>query len=501
MPSEKYESHDKISKEEFKQACSELEQRLITLQRAIRETKIPVLIIFEGWKASGVGFAISRILAPMDPRGFKVRTFIAPNEQEALYPPMWRYWRDSPARGEIAVFDGSWYTGIIYSEEDAMDEDARDVKYERIRIVERQLADDGTIILKFWLQIDEEEQARRFKKLEKDLALAWKVTKEDWRHNRHYNRESRILEEMVTATDAPHAPWKIIPAFDRRTSSLDIMRSIVETFENAVSKSNVKKKIEPAFAPPKRAENPLDEVDQSLALTEEEYQAELSELHDELLRLEHRLYPHRIPVIIAYEGWDAAGKGGNIKRLLSGLDHRGFDVIPISAPEGEDKTHHYLWRFWRRLPKGGHITVFDRTWYGRVLVERVEKFATKEQWGRAYREINEFESELTSFGAVVVKFWIHISKDEQLRRFKDRENTPYKQWKITEEDWRNRKRWNEYYEAVSDMLALTSTPNAPWTIIEGNNKPYARIKALRTVTKAISNRLDEIEGKRNHKHK
>jgi polyphosphate kinase 2 (PPK2 family) len=207
--------------------------------------------------------------------------------------------------------------------------------------------------------------------------------------------------------------------------------------------------------------------------------------------LENLLYPNRIPVAIIYEGSDAGGKGGNIKRLLAGLDHRGFEVTPIGPPEGEEKTHHYLWRFWKHLPKGGHITVFDRSWYGRVLVERVQRFATPDEWRRAYQEINEFEAELTSFGTVLLKFWMHISKAEQLKRFKEREGIPYKQWKITPDDWRNRKHWNDYYEAVSDMLAWTSTPNAPWTVVEGNDKLYARVKTLQTVCDAISRKIEE----------
>lgn len=489
----------KMPKDEFKRLYAKFELRLGELQRSLRTAQIPVIIVFEGWEASGVGTAIGRLLTPLDPRGYRVRTFIAPNDVEKFYPPMWRYWLDLPPRGVIGVFDGSWYYQILAKGEKKRAQAERGRTYESIRTLERQLTDDGAIVLKFWLHISKEEQVRRFKKLKKDPALAWKVTKEDWRRNRQYERSCEVIEEMLGETSRPHAPWIVVPAHDPRFANAHILQTIDATLTAALKKRARKPAIGAPL--PRRTVEPLAKIDLNVALEREEYQKLLAELQDELLRLEHCIYPHRIPVVIAYEGWDAAGKGGNIKRVLAGLDRRGFDVTPIAAPEGSEKTHHYLWRFWKHLPKGGHINVFDRTWYGRVLVERVEGFATRAEWSRAYREINEFESELTSSGMVLVKFWLHISKEEQLRRFKDRQETAYKQWKITDEDWRNRKRWDEYYEAVSDMIAWTSTPNAPWTIIEANDKPYARVKALQTVTEAIARRVKEVESKAGKREK
>jgi len=223
----------------------------------------------------------------------------------------------------------------------------------------------------------------------------------------------------------------------------------------------------------------------SLSLDREEYEKQLDHFQARLRQLEHELYSARIPAAIVYCGWDAAGKGGNIRRLTSGLDPRGYQVVPIAAPTAEEKAHHYLWRFWKQLPKAGHITIFDRSWYGRVMVERVEGFCTEDEWKRAYREINEFERELTEYGTVLVKFWLHIDADEQLRRFRQREQTEFKNWKITDEDWRNREKWNRYKVAVTDMLRRTSTTNAPWTILEANDKLHARIKALKTVAAAL----------------
>jgi polyphosphate:AMP phosphotransferase len=479
----------KMSKAEFKQVYSELEIRLGELQRTIRSAQIPVIVVFEGWEASGVGTAIGHLLGPFDPRGYKVHTFIAPTETEKLYPPMWRYWQAMPARGAIAVYDGSWYVQILAKNDKLGGPSVRALAYERIRTLERQLTDDGTVVLKFWLHISKDEQAHRFKKLKKDPALAWKVTKEDWRRHRQYGRSCQVIQEMLRETSLPNAPWVVVPAHDQRYASARILEGVASAMEQAIRKKSRKptKGIELA----KRAAEPLAKVDVSLSLDRAQYQVLLPQLQKELLRLENLLYPNRIPVAIIYEGSDAGGKGGNIKRLLAGLDHRGFEVTPIGPPEGEEKTHHYLWRFWKHLPKGGHITVFDRSWYGRVLVERVQRFATPDEWRRAYQEINEFEAELTSFGTVLLKFWMHISKAEQLKRFKEREGIPYKQWKITPDDWRNRKHWNDYYEAVSDMLAWTSTPNAPWTVVEGNDKLYARVKTLQTVCDAISRKIEE----------
>jgi polyphosphate kinase 2 (PPK2 family) len=238
----------------------------------------------------------------------------------------------------------------------------------------------------------------------------------------------------------------------------------------------------------------LNTIDLSKTLTREEYVRDLIRYQLQLRELAYQLYVKKRPLVIVYEGWDAGGKGGNIKRITEKLDPRGYEVYPIAAPTGEDRTHHYLWRFWRRLkaPDEKQILIFDRSWYGRVMVERLEGFCTEEEWKRAYREINEFERQLVDFGTILAKFWIQISKDEQLRRFQGRQETPYKAWKLTDEDWRNRQKWDLYEEAVNDMLLKTSTLTAPWTIVEGNCKWYARVKALRTLVELLSRELDYL---------
>jgi polyphosphate kinase 2 (PPK2 family) len=244
-----------------------------------------------------------------------------------------------------------------------------------------------------------------------------------------------------------------------------------------------------AVTSPAEEGNPLDDVDLSPKLAREEYNDLLDDRQRRIRDLEHRSYVERLPVVVLYEGWDAAGKGGNIRRLTQHMDPRGYDVIPIGAPNDIERRHHYLWRFWKELPKAGHIGIFDRSWYGRVLVERVEGYCSPVEWRRAYGEINEFEEAITDFGGVLVKFWLHIDKDAQLRRFRAREATPHKRWKITREDWRNREKWDQYYEAVGDMIRFTGTPCAPWTILAANDKLHARIAALDTVIAAVEARL------------
>ncbi|HOG16085.1 MAG TPA: polyphosphate:AMP phosphotransferase [Syntrophales bacterium] len=479
-----------MSKEDFRLAHQELDLRLGALQRRVREACIPVIIVFEGWRACGVGTAITRLLAPLDPRGYRVRMFNDPSPDEVLRPPFWRFWQALPPHGAFGIYDRSWYQLIPGPKSEAEE------WYERTRLFERKMTDDGAVLVKYWLHISKQEQGKRFRKLEKDPALSWIVTKADWRENRKYDKILRRVERMLRATSSDCAPWTAVPTHDPRSASLCIARTLAEAIEKALKRRESAAKARPPKTPAvRRGKGPLDAVDLTPSLDRETYEEKLPKLQKELLRLEHLLHPRRIPVVIVYEGWDASGKGGNIKRLVTGLDNRGFQVIPVGAPAGEEGAHHFLWRFWRDLPKAGHITVFDRSWYGRVLVERVEGFAKPAEWDRAYREINEFEAELGAFGTVLVKFWIHISKDEQIRRFKLREESPFKRWKITEEDWRNRDRWDDYYGAVSDMIERTSTGHAPWTIVEGENKLYARIKTLKTVIAAVSRAV----GNRSHR--
>ncbi|MBN2309444.1 MAG: polyphosphate:AMP phosphotransferase [Candidatus Hydrogenedentes bacterium] len=482
--------HARLDKSEYKETLDKLDLQLAQLQRDLRTAGIPVMVVFEGWDAAGKGSALSRLLQPLDPRGYKVHTISPPTDEERMFPPMWRFWKRLPARGALALFDRSWYRQVLDERiDDNLDEAACQDAYERIRVFERQFADDGGVIVKFFLHISKKEQRKRFKKLSEDPAFSWKVGKAERRQHKRYDEYAGAVEDMLRETSTPYAPWTLVSATDQRLTGVTVAEALVAAFEQALASAQS----EPAreHQPSSRRTSPLDRVDLTLAVPIEEYKTRLPKLQAEVRRLQHLCYVQRKPVVIVYEGWDAAGKGGNIRRLVRDMDPRGYEVVAIGAPEGDEKTHHYLWRFWRALPKAGHLTLFDRSWYGRVMVERIEGFASVGEWTRAYREINEFEAQLVEFGTVVIKFWIHIGKDEQLRRFESRQQTPHKNWKITEEDWRNRERWDDYWHAVSGMIERTSTAQAPWTIVEGNDKYHARLRALQEVVDRLTGALGD----------
>lgn len=498
---EKIDLNKRADKAGYKAAMKEAGERLGLLQRACKEADIPVILVFEGMGAAGKGVQINRLIQNLDPRGFDVYACNRPSEEEQLRPFLWRYWTRTPARGRIAVFDRSWYRSVQIDRFDGLvaEEDLA-AAYEDILSFEKQLTDDGTVIIKCFLYIDRKEQEKRFRKLEASVDTAWRVTEEDWERNREFDRYLQMNEEMLERTDTDFAPWAIIEAKDKDYAALRIADTVISRLgkELEARKKNADLKEEAPVLETGFPNEVLSGVDLSKAISKEEYKIRMKELKKRLTRLHSQIYRLRIPVVIGFEGWDAAGKGGAIRRLTSPLDPRGYQVNPTAAPTDEEKVHHYLWRFWNRMPKAGHIAVFDRTWYGRVMVERIEGFCTRREWKRAYQEINEMESHLVNSGAVVLKFWLHIDKEEQERRFRDRENDPARRWKITDEDWRNRAKWDAYEEAVNEMLVRTSTTWAPWTIVEGNNKYYARVRVLETVVNALEQRVHEVQKKKKH---
>jgi polyphosphate kinase 2 (PPK2 family) len=486
----------KLPKEECDQVFPPLEQRLGACQRAARELGVPLILVFEGWDASGKGTCIGRLALALDARGFKVHGIFAPNEEERLRPWLWRFWTKLPPAGRQAIFDHSWYGRVLGDRVDkTISREELWPAYDEILQFERQLSDAGYAIVKFFFHISKEEQRRRLKRLEKDPAVAWRVTEESWREHKQYDKYLDAVEEMLRRTSTAQAPWTIVEANDRRFARVKVAETILAAWEQALMAAGTRESTpnsvsaDEPLAERAAWTNPLDRADLSQTMEREEYEKELDQLQKRLFELEHEIYVARLPVVIVYEGWDAAGKGGNIRRLVQGLDPRGFEVVPIAAPTAEEKAQHYLWRFWRQLPKAGHITIFDRSWYGRVMVERVEGFCTRQEWQRAFQEITEFEGQLVSFGTVLVKFWLQIDSQEQLRRFEERRDSPVKQWKLTDEDWRNRDKWPLYDRAVGDMIQRTSTPHAPWTIVEAECKLFARIKALRTVVEAMARAL------------
>lgn len=407
-----------------------------------------------------------------------------------------------PQKGRIAIYDSSWYRKVLIDRFDKKTKKSELADaYRSICSFEEQLTSDGMVIIKIFLAIDKKEQKKRFDKLLSSDETAWRVSEGDLKRNKSFDKYQKVNEDMLTRTDTEYAPWNIVEAVDRRFATAKIYAIVVQTLAEKVEevrKQNRKKeevnlrKDEEEYTnvwTGVEKESVLGKADLSLTYTKEEYKKRLEKLQKKMEKLHGELYRRRIPVVLGFEGWDAGGKGGAIKRLTEKMDPRGYVVHPTASPNDIEKAHHYLWRFWTDMPKAGHVTIFDRTWYGRVMVERIEGFCSKQEWQRAYKEINAMEKDLTDAGAIVLKFWMQIDKDEQARRFKARQENPEKQWKITDEDWRNREKWDQYEEAVNEMLIRTSTPNAPWIVVEGNCKYYARIKVLESVVEAIEERL------------
>lgn len=514
---EKIDLTKKMGKEEYKEQMEKLEVQLGKLQRECRERKIPVMIAFEGYDAAGKGVQIGRLIQGLDPRGFEVHAVKKETEEEKMHPFMWRFWTKTPERGRIAIYDTSWYRRVLVDRFDGkVSEEEIPADYDSIRAFEKQLTDDGMVIVKLFLAIDKKEQKKRFEKLLESKETAWRVSREDMKRNKEFAKYEQMNEEMLRKTDSDYAPWNIIEATDKRYASVKIYRAVIHALELAVAKAEqqtIAEQLKMAEQPRNAAqlqemdaetgirkekvfsESILAKADLTKTMTKEVYKERLKELQNKMERLHGELYRRRIPVVLGFEGWDAGGKGGAIKRLTERMDPRGYVVNPTASPNDIERAHHYLWRFWRAMPKAGHIAIFDRTWYGRVMVERIEGFCTTKEWQRAYKEINDMEQDLVNAGAIVLKFWMQIDKDEQAARFKARQENPEKQWKITEEDWRNREKWEQYEDAVNEMLIRTSTPQAPWIVVEGNCKYYARIKVLESVVGAIEARLKSEKGK------
>lgn len=479
-----------IQKKDYDKKMEKLEVRFGELQRACKEKNIPITVVFEGLDAAGKGTMINRMIQSLDPRGFKVFTLGREKEDEAMRPYFWRFFTKIPERGRMHIFDQSWYKGGY----------EKDISEKEVLDFEQMLTEDGMIIVKFFLMISKEEQKRRLDKLEKNSETSWRVTGQDKENNKNYEKCLKKYDRLLVHTDTANAPWTVVEGTDKLYATCKIISTMVERMERAVKevtkKEEEKKIIKDTGDEMEKQEETtsfrngvLQGIDLSKTIEHDEYKKKKKELQKRLLTLQNKMYLKRVPVVLAFEGWDAGGKGGAIKRLTQAMDPRGYEVVPVAAPNDIEKAHHYLWRFWDKIPKAGHMAIFDRTWYGRVLVERIEGFAAEEEWSRAYSEINNMEEQFVNAGYIVLKFWIHIDKEEQERRFHERENTPEKQWKITEEDWRNRAKWDEYEKAVDEMIVRTSTADAPWIVVEGNSKYYARIKVLETVVNALEQRL------------
>ena len=469
---------------QLKAEIKNLREQLLGQTQQIRDKGLPILVLVEGWAAAGKGTLINELISEIDPRFYNVFSPVLAPEAERRTPFLQPYAAAIPENGKIMFYDSGWMEDVVRK---SMHRDITREEYKiRLRSVnefERQLRDGGYLLLKLFVDIDDEEQRKRLTTLRGNYETEWRVTDEDLWQYKEYKQFRQAYTAFMEKT-GKEIPWHVVDGSRKTLAARDALKLLVEQVDEALTRGRyVGKPFKESF--PLLPMPKLSEVDLSPALSDEEYKKELKKLQARLGELHNRIYRKKIPVILCYEGWDAAGKGGNIRRVVRPLDPRGFDVIPIASPEPHELNRQYLWRFWTKLPRSGHVSIFDRTWYGRVMVERLEGFCAEDDWKRAYNEINEFERQLTDWGAVVLKFWIHIDQDTQLQRFNDRQSTPEKQWKLTEEDWRNREKWPLYEQAVDEMLQKTSTQNAPWFIIESNDKKYARIKTLRIVIDAL----------------
>jgi len=481
-----------MDKKEYKETIPDMEAALSELQQKVREANLPVILVFEGWGASGKGTSISRVTNALDPRYFDVRTAGKVTEDKIMRPFLWSFWTYLPAKGQIAIMDKSWHRIILPGVREDWELSSMEANgfYVDVNAFERQLTDDGYLIIKFFLHISKEEQRRRFKKLDKDPNASWRVRAHDWAQNDNYEHNLHLFDKLLKMTSSDESPWHVIEAENKRFAACKIMGIIIDSITVQLEKRKQKKTEPPAIlAPISNIPRRLQNISPDESISDAEYEDQLDYYQQRLRKLCNKLYVARRSAVVVFEGWDAAGKGGNIKRLTSEIDPRCYAVVPIGPPSSHELARHYLWRFMVKMPKGGHLTIFDRSWYGRVLIERVDKLTPEHVWQRAYHEINEMEQHLVGHGMIILKFWLHIDREEQLRRFEDRQNDPLKQHKITEADWRNREQWDQYETAVDEMLARTHASHAPWIIVESNSKKYSRVKVLKTVSDALDDTM------------
>lgn len=485
-----------IDAERYDREIPRLRQELLEAQlELVQARRFAVVIIIAGMDGAGKGDTVNVLNEWMDPRHIQTHAPGEPTETDLARPPMWRYWRALPPKGKIGIFFDALYSKAIRDRVyDRIGNSELDQALERGNRFEKMLVDEGVLVLKFWLHLSEKRQKKRFDKLEKDPATSWRVNKDDWRNHRHYGKFRQVAERALRQTSSAEAPWTIIEGYDAHYRELILGEALLRALRQRLAVETMPPQpavTVPPLVPRIDELNVLRALDLSLDLEKKEYEEQLAQWQGRLNKLSRKKGFGELSVVAVFEGNDAAGKGGSIRRLTGALDARRYQVVPIAAPTDEESDHPYLWRFWRHLPERGKLVIFDRSWYGRVLVERVEGFCAEADWMRAYGEINDFEEQLIRNRTLVVKFWLAIDQDEQFRRFKAREEIPFKKFKITEDDWRNREKWPLYEEAVCDMVERTSTEIAPWTLVEANSKRHARVKILKTLVERIERTLDK----------
>ena len=478
-----------IDKKTYDAAVPALREALLEAQYELRQqARFPVIILLNGIEGAGKGETVKLLNEWMDPRLIRVETFDIQSDEELARPPAWRYWRQLPEKGRIGIFFGNWYTQMLQARVSGRIKNAQlDQAIDSAQRMERMLSDEGALIFKFWFHLSKQQMNARLKSLADDPLHSWRISPLDWQQSKTYDRFVQHGERILRRSSRDFAPWYVVEGMEPNYRSLTTGRILLEGLQAAL---RARQRPEPAPHAAPLIGNPdklslLSSLDLTQALDKEHYQTELAAEQARLARLMRDKRMRRHALVAVFEGNDAAGKGSAIRRVTAALDPRQYRIVPVAAPSDEERAQPYLWRFWRHIPARGKFTMFDRSWYGRVLVERVEGFCSQADWLRAYGEINDFEESLVEHGVVLVKFWLSIDKDTQYQRFKEREETPFKRFKITEDDWRNREKWDDYVDAVEDMVDRTSSEIAPWTLVEANDKRFARVKVLRTINDAL----------------
>ncbi|HKU17478.1 MAG TPA: hypothetical protein VJQ52_24000 [Steroidobacteraceae bacterium] len=472
-----------LDRRDYQRLVPALRDDLLEAQLATRKTaKFSVAVIVSGVSSAGRSETVNKLIEWLDPKYVTVRAFGKDNDDR--HPRMWRYWRALPTRGRIAFYFWGWYSDYLNCELHDSGKARHEAQRQLARIhqLEAMLRADGVRVLKVHLDLDASLQRRRLKKLRSDKLTRWRVTHEDLWQARHHKEFRKAIEKCLHASDQPAARWHVIDGSDedyREVRVGELLRDEMRAGLEEARKSMRPRPGKPAHA----AKLPRVRIEK---VEDDEYDEELERLQGQLALLtrRQRFRKHR-GLVLAFEGMDAAGKGGAIQRITHALDVRQYQVVPVSAPTPEELSYPYLWRFWREVPERGHIAIFDRSWYGRVLVERVRGFAAAPDWRRAYAEICEFERQLAEAGLIVAKFWLQVTKGEQLQRFKARDEDPLKRFKVDPEDWKNRSFYNAYQLAAAEMISRTDQPDARWTVVPADDKKSARLHVLRVVCEAI----------------
>ena len=485
-----------VSKAAYEREEATLRAALLNAQYDLKlDGRFPVLILIAGVEGAGKGETVNLLNEWMDPRHIQTTAFGEASDEEADRPPHWRFWRALPPKGRVGIFFGAWHTQpIVQRVMGQIGDGDFAAAIGDIQRLERMLCDEGVLLLKYWFHLSKPQQKQRLKSLEKDPRTRWRVTDLEWSYFKHYDGFVQVCDPFLRQTSTAQAPWIVVPGADPRFRALTVGRHLLAALHERLAQKDgvhAPDRTPPLPAPADRV-NVISALQLQQPMTRRQYDKALDKWQQRLALATRDPRFRQLPVVVVFEGNDGAGKGGAIRRVTAALDARHYDNIPVAAPTEEERAQPYLWRFWRRLPRRGRFAFFDRSWYGRVLVERVEGFCREDDWLRAYGEINDFEHALVQHGTVVVKFWMAVSKDEQYRRFKQREQVEFKRFKITEEDWRNRDKWDAYEAAVCDMVDRTSTGTTPWTLVEADNKYHARIKVMRTLCEAVEAALERL---------